>query len=264
MEKQKEKEKKPLRFWIWLIIFVLAFVSLVVSGFLLWKNYFYKDKTDKTMDDIRSEVMISTEEAGSEKEPVPVPIPFDEVKKNCPDAYAWITIPDTVVNYEIVQHPTERSYYLDHSSTQKQSKSGAIYTQFYNTKDFSDYNTVIYGHNMLNGTMFGQLKKYKSKAFFDSHREIYVYMPNRVLKYTVFAAYLWNDDHLLLNFNFEDPMVRSSYWKQILAQHNMNGIIADDVLVTADDRVITLSTCSSRDDQRYLVQAVLTYDSDEE
>ena len=261
MEEQKEKKKKPLRFWIWLTVFVLAFAALAVSGFLFWKYYFRKDKT---MEDIRSEVMISAQEVESEKNPVTVPVDFDAVRKNCPDAYAWIKIPDTVINYEVVQHPTERSFYLDHSSAQKKSVSGAIYTQFYNTKDFSDYNTVIYGHNMLNGTMFGQLKKYKNKEFFDSHRDIYVYMPGRVLKYTVFAAYLWNDDHLLLCFDFEDPRVRASYWDQILSQHNMNGIVADDVLVTADDRVITLSTCSSRDDQRYLVQAVLTYDSDEE
>ena len=261
MEEQKTTEKKPLRFWIWLAVFVLAFTSLIVTFFLLWKFVFYPNKS---MDRIRSDVMAATDEAETEKKPVKVPIDFDAVKKKCPDAYAWLKIPGTVINYEVVQHPKERLFYLNHSSEQQSFVGGAIYTHFYNTKDFSDYNTVIYGHNMLNGTMFGQLKKYRDQEFFYSHRDIYVYMPDRVLKYKIFAAYVWNDDHLLLCFDFEDPLVRASYWSQVLSQRNMNAIIADDTTVTADDKVITLSTCTSRDDQRYLVQAVLTYDSDEE
>ena len=233
----------------------------MVSLCFLWSRF----RSGKDIEDLRSLVSVPVEEApAQEKAPVQVPIDFVKLQEINPQAYAWLEIPNTVISYPILQHPDEPSYYLKHSFDNKSSVAGSIYTQHYNTTDFSDYNTVIYGHNMKNGSMFGQLKKYRNRDFFNENREITVYMPGRILKYTVFAAYTWNDDHLLLNFDFNDPIFRDSYWRQILALRNMNSIIAEDVAVTADDHVITLSTCTANDNQRFLVQAVLTYDSDAE
>ena len=192
--------------------------------------------------------------------PVPekeVPIDFTELTKRCPDAYAWIRIPDTNVDYPIVQHPTDNSYYLNHSAEGGYKFAGAIYTENYNTKDFTDPNTVIYGHNMKNGSMFETLHKFSDKAFFDEHKEFEIYLPDKVLTYRVFAAYVYDDRHLLKAFDFSDPEVFRMYLRDIQFMRGMGYNVDTEPELTADDRIVTLSTCNSNSSQRYLVQGVL-------
>ena len=80
-----------------------------------------------------------------------------------PDVYAWIWIPGTNIDYPILQSETEDdAYYLNHTIEKKEGLPGTIYTEKYNGKDFSSPVTVIYGHNMKNGSMFADLHKYES------------------------------------------------------------------------------------------------------
>lgn len=192
---------------------------------------------------------------------VEVPVNFDELKSVNDEIYAWISIPNANVNYPILQSKTEKSFYLKHNVNKKQSAYGAIYTQDYNSTDFSDYNTVIYGHNMKNGTMFGSLKRYRDKTFFEQNEFIEIYMPGRILKYRVFAAYTFDDRHILLSFNFDDPTYRQLYLETIYGFKNISNHFREDITVDTDDKIITLSTCTSKDDERFLVQGVLVYDS---
>ena len=102
------------------------------------------------------------------------PINFAEESKKYPDIYAWINIPNTNINYPVVQHPTTDGYYLKYSAMKKASKSGAIYSELKSSKDFSDKNTVLYGHNMLNGSMFRDLHKFrKDETFWNENKYIY-------------------------------------------------------------------------------------------
>ncbi len=248
-------ENKHKRFWM--VVFIVAVLCcLGCLSYFLIQYLGYKDIKNLQSD-------VTTSSGTVSKEEVIVPVDFEELKRANPHIYAWIKIPNTVIDYPILQHPNELSYYLTHTVNGAKSKYGSIYTQYYNTTDFSDYNTVIYGHNMLNGTMFGQLKKFKNRDFFNENREITVYMPGRILKYKIFAAYVWNDSHLLLNYDFTDATFRQGYYDMVLTIRDVNANIADDVMLTASDKIITLSTCTSKDDERYLVQAVLAYDSDE-
>ena len=81
------------------------------------------------------------------------------------------------------------------------------------------------------------------------------------MKYRIFAAYVYDDRHILLSFDFDEEEVRSSYLDMIFSTRKMNANIDDSVEVTENDKIITLSTCTSNDEERYLVQAVLTEDS---
>ncbi|MBQ2286079.1 MAG: class B sortase [Clostridia bacterium] len=189
------------------------------------------------------------------------PVDFVKLKKINPDIYAWINIPGTVIDYPIVRNADDNAYYLTHTVENKKSAYGAIYTEDYNDMDFADFNTVIYGHNMKNGTMFGSLKKYRNKSFFDENREINVYMPGRIMKYRIFAAHITDDRHILLSYDFKNESVRNEYISDIFSNKNMSSLFDQEIPLTADDRIITLSTCTGKTEERYLVQGVLIYDN---
>ena len=114
---------------------------------------------------------------------------------------------------------------------------------------------------MKNGTMFGSLKKYRDRTFFEENQYINIYMPGRTMKYRIFAAYVYDDRHILLSFDFDEAKVRSSYLDMIFSTREMSANIDNSVKVTENDKIITLSTCTGNDEERYLVQAVLEEDS---
>ena len=136
-------------------------------------------------------------EVVEEQEPVECPVDFAQIIEECPDCYAWIRIPDTNIDYPIVQSPSDNTFYLDHNSYGDYEYAGAIFTENLNAKDFTDPNTVIYGHNMKNGSMFQNLHLFEDRAFMEEHPTFEIYLPDKILTYQVFAAYNYDDRHLL-------------------------------------------------------------------
>ena len=115
-------------------------------------------------------------------------IDFDTLQEKNPDVYAWIQIPGTLVDYPILQHPTDRLYYLNHTIDGTAGLPGSIYSEAIHPKDFSAPMTVLYGHNMRNGTMFGSLHDYEDPAELTEAPYVYSYLPEKTLVYQVFAA----------------------------------------------------------------------------
>lgn len=184
---------------------------------------------------------------------------FDGLQEISPDIYAWLYVPDTAINYPVVQRAGDADYYLRRDVEGNSNSAGSIFTQYYNHKDWLDNLTVIYGHNMDDGSMFASLHYFEDSMFFEEHPYIYVYTPDYTLVYQVFAAYKYSDVHLILNYTMNDHDTFALYLDQVMAMDGLNDNIDRDVEVTADDRVITLSTCMSISggEYRYLVQAKL-------
>ena len=200
-----------------------------------------------------------TTETATEEQSEVIPVKFEELQAVNPDIYAWITVPGTVIDYPILQHASDNTYYLMHNIDGSYGYPGCVYTENMNSKDFTDNNTVIYGHNMKNGSMFAQLHKFEDPDFFNENREVLIYLPDEVLHYTIFAAHIYDDRHLLYSFDFTDPEVYQKYLDSIFSTRDMSANIDKDVTVTADDQIITLVTCiGSQPNNRLLVQAVLT------
>lgn len=200
-----------------------------------------------------------TAETATEEQSEVIPVKFEELQAVNPDIYAWITVPGTVIDYPILQHASDNTYYLMHNIDGSYGYPGCVYTENMNSKDFTDNNTVIYGHNMKNGSMFAQLHKFEDPDFFNENREVLIYLPDEVLHYTIFAAHVYDDRHLLYSFDFTDPEVYQKYLDSIFSTRDMSANIDKDVTVTADDQIITLVTCiGSQPNNRLLVQAVLT------
>lgn len=210
-------------------------------------------KTDTVNESLETEEGIQEEVSAYE-----CPVDFEGLWETNQDVYAWITIPGTDIDYPILQHETDNTYYLNYNIDGSYGYPGCIYTENLNQKDFNDNNTVIYGHNMKNGTMFSQLHKYEDANFFEENKEIYIYTPEKELKYTIFAAYIYDDRHLLYSFDFSQEEVYASYLEEILNMRSMNALVREDVEVTTEDKIITLVTCiGNQPEKRLLVQAVL-------
>ena len=198
-------------------------------------------------------------ETATEEQSEVIPVKFEELQAVNPDVYAWITVPGTDIDYPILQHASDNTYYLMHNIDGSYGYPGCIYTENMNSKDFTDNNTVIYGHNMKNGSMFAQLHKFEDPDFFKENREVLIYLPDEVLHYTIFAAHIYDDRHLLYSFDFTDPEVYQKYLDSIFSTRDMSANIDKDITVTTDDQIITLVTCiGSQPSNRLLVQAMLT------
>ena len=186
-------------------------------------------------------------------------IDWDSLNAMNEDVYAWIYIPGTYVDYPILQHPDKLSYYLKRSPERTESKYGSIYTQYLNSKDFTDPNTVIYGHKYRKTTqMFTTIHYYESLEFFEENRYIYIYTPKNVLVYEVFAAYEGTNENLLISYDFSIESSYAAYLKKIFEARDQNAHYLEGVELTTEDRIVTLSTCITGDENsRYLVQGVL-------
>lgn len=190
---------------------------------------------------------------------------WEELWKQNKDIYAWIYIPGTNVDYPILQHETDDSYYLNHNLDGTRGYPGCIYTEKMNAKDFTDYNTLIYGHNMKNGTMFNDLHKFNEYSFFKEHRYMFIYMPDQLLVYDIFGAYKFTNEHILYSYDCFSEEGFTEYMEMVYERYRYKGNFRDDVEVTGKDHIITLSTCIGNDSySRFLVQGVLVeYEAEE-
>lgn len=181
-----------------------------------------------------------------------------------PHIYAWLYIPDSTIDFPVLRHPENNSYYLNYNIDGSKGRPGCIYTENYNAMDFSDHNTVLYGHNMRNGTMFAGLHKFEDAEYFAENPYIYIYTPDEVFVYRIFGAYEFSNLHLLANYDMSTDQGFGEYLEDVMSVRSMNSNFNRDVEVTSEDRIITLSTCVfKKTDYRYLVQGVLLSVKDE-
>lgn len=193
------------------------------------------------------------------------PIDFESLWQTNTDIYAWIRIPGTVIDYPVLQSLGEEDFYLTHDIEGNEDIYGSIYTQRYNKKDFSDFHTIIYGHNMKDDTMFGWLSELANLETYWDHDVIYIYLPDRTLEYWVFAAYVADNKHQLGGVNTRSRESRQEYLDKVEARcadvQTFDRRLFDKI--TADSHILTLSTCYQNDpEHRFLVQAVLVEQPD--
>ena len=242
-----------------LLIILIILLFLVCAGgvvYLVW-IYYNNYMAQNTYEGIANSYV---EEAPAVETLEKNPIDFDSLKAINEDVYAWIKVPNTKIDYPIVQSETT-DYYLRRSIYKKYLLAGCIYTNNVNSKDFSDPNTVLYGHNLLNGTMFASLHNFRDPNFFANNEYIYILMPERTLIYRIFAAYEYDDRHIMNSFDFNDEEVFAEYLKYATNPVNSMTYNIRETEVTTDDTILTLSTCMDNiETSRYLVQGVLISD----
>ena len=169
------------------------------------------------------------------------------------DVIGWISIPGTLVSYPLLQGE-DNDYYLRHTWNRVKNSVGSIVMEHLVSSDLSDFNTLIYGHDMRNGSMFGSLHQYENMEHWEAHPKVYITTAAGVYQYDIFAAYEAKLDEITYGLQISEPST-----KQKFIQHGLDSSVIDTgIIPTEKDRILTLVTCTGRDySGRWVVQAVL-------
>lgn len=178
------------------------------------------------------------------------------LRQKNPDVTGWLYIPETNISYPLVRG-SDNGRYLRRSYDLQATASGSIFMDCRNDPGLTDSNTVLYGHNMKNGSMFGGLKKYGGTDYLRAHRDIYIYVPGRVLRYRAFAAYKTVDTSRSYTLELGDDAGFAGFLQFI--EKSAAGNETDPPSAAAP--LLTLSTCTSTTETgRFVVHAVLVGD----
>lgn len=181
-------------------------------------------------------------------------VDFQALQKINPDVVAWITAEGTELDYPIVLG-ADNDYYLRHLFTGERNKLGAIFMDYRNHGDFSDRNTILYGHNMKDGSMFASLTKYKDQNYYDSFPTMELYTPAGDFTIELFAGIVADGNRESVRIDFIDDQDFQNYIDSLKKASSFES----DTVVTAEDRIITLCTCSYEfNNARYALFGELT------
>lgn len=217
------------------------------------------DEASSEESDVFDEPSEESEESGEEtSEYVYEDVNFAVYQKINKDIYAWIRIPGTPIDYPILNRKGDNGYYLKRNYYRYADTRGSIFTEDYNNRNFNDPVTLIYGHNMSSGSMFGSIQKtYTKKSFMQSHKELQIILPDKTYTYEIFAAVPYSNIHLMYYYDFTNTYLFTEVMNDILSVRAMNAVVDKTVKVTPDDHIVILSTClSGNGNQRYLLLAV--------
>ena len=153
------------------VLIAILIIIAVLCGSVVAMYYWNQYQNKKVYEQMQQEVTKKPKKKEPEKvvKDFDIPIDFDVLQQQNPDIYAWIQIEGTNINYPIVQSPTDDSYYLMRTVDRQEGYPGSIYTEKCNAKDFKDFNTLIYGHDMADGSMFQNLHKYSDPNYMNEH-----------------------------------------------------------------------------------------------
>ena len=191
------------------------------------------------------------------------PVDFAKLKEINPEIYAWIRIPDTNIDYPVAQHAGEdQTYYLKHDLYGTPQFAGCIFSQEPSAKDLSDPVTVLYGHNMKNGSMFQNLYHFVEEGALEQDPYVYMYTDGHTCVYRIYAAYYYDDRNITQVYDFTDREDLEKYIEETKKPRSMAEQTAKTDEVDISDRILTLSTCvAGQPSERLLVQAVLEHES---
>lgn len=179
---------------------------------------------------------------------------LEALQKVNKDVQGWIEIPGTKVSYPIVQGK-DNDYYLNRNWKKEDSISGSIFLESTNSGDFSDFHTMIYGHRMRDGTMFGILKNYQKLDFWQEHPWIYLVSEDKIFKYAVFAAYETGVKSIVYRLDLEEKGLEEEF----LRFCEESSVLKAGIVPEPGTKVLTLSTCTGRGHaSRWVVQGYLT------
>ena len=194
-----------------------------------------------------------------EKEAPPIEVDLEKLQKVNRDVVGWIYMEDTIVNYPLLRGENN-FYYLDKTYEKKYLASGSIYLDAANDRELNDRHSIIYGHNMKNNTMFGNLDDFREEAYLEKHPYIYILFSDGSFKqYEIFSFYRANIE----DGTYKVPLNEKKEYEAFLELVQRKNQLKDSDLalpkVDATDKVLTLSTCTedSADTERFVIHAVL-------
>ena len=177
-------------------------------------------------------------------------VDFDALKKLNPDVVGWIYQKDTIINYPIM-HGKDNDQYLHSDINKKYSVSGSIFMDYRNSADFSDFNTIIYGHHMHDGSMFKSLRGYtKETDYYKDHKTFELITPDKKYHLQIISSYITPATSDAYKYSFNNQADKQAFINYAIK----NSKISTGITATTNDKIITLSTCAyDYDEARYVV-----------
>ncbi|MDD6032263.1 MAG: class B sortase [Oscillospiraceae bacterium] len=246
-------------FFLRLILFLLSAAAVIFAGIQLWKVYSGYAKGQASYEALSQQYTHPAAEASQSpsgpyepQQAALISVDFDALQAQCPDVVAWLFFPDTPINYPVVQSG-DNNYYLRRLLDGTYNSSGTLFMDYRSQPDFSDWNTVIYGHNMNDGSMFAVLPSFREQDFVDEHPAMYLLTPEETWQVDWIAGCTLPADAALYTLP-PDQEGRDQLLQSLLEA----SCFRTDVEVTDDDRLLTLSTCVyDYKDARFVLVGVL-------
>ena len=179
---------------------------------------------------------------------------FEDFQRLNPEVFGWLTVYGTNIDYPLVQGE-DNDKYLNTAADSSYSLSGSLFLDYRNSRDMSDFNSIIYGHHMKDEVMFGELGYFKEKDYFDQHRYGQIFYGGKYYGLDFFA-FLEVDAY---NSDIYNPGVAEETEETYLELLRQNAVYWRDVAVAESDRIVLLSTCTSDiTNGRHILAGILT------
>lgn len=236
-----------------LIIPIIFLIGAIIGfGYSLYKIITWQvenSNTEKNIQVIMDMTKIEVQEDNT------IEVDFTNLKKNNSDLVGWITINNTNINYPVVQYK-DNDFYLNHSFDKKYNGAGWIFMDHRNNSINLDGNTIIYGHNRKDGSMFGSLKKALNKDWLNDPE-------NRLIKFNTLDTNYLFEIFSLYRVSGTDDYVSTSLTNDLIKTFKKRSAYKLNVDVTKDDKILTLQTCSGSSN-KLVVHAKLVSISEKE
>lgn len=243
------KRKKILR----IALSAVFAIAIAVSLFQIIKIYIEDRESAELNNSLVSEVVVLNTKAPSDstnKTPqtedappldenqVPIYVDFNALFSKNEDIIAWVYCPNTPINYPIVKGE-DNDYYLRRLLDGTKNIAGTLFADFKNSADFSDHNTIIYGHNMRNDTMFGTLPDYAKQKYYNAHPVWYLLTPEANYKVELVAGFITPDDSEIYRITEDRKAIDAQVAIAIKKSKFKSG-----VTIESTDKLVTFSTCT--------------------
>lgn len=257
-----KKKRSPGRTALFVIVLVICIGVFLFAGYQLAGILFDYGEGTKEYASISEQYSIpdpvvpSADADAAQEQPqsvLPKDIDIASLTSDYPDCVGWIYIEGTPIDYPIAR-AEDNSYYLRRLLTKEHNTAGTLFVDYRNTGTFADQNTIIYGHNMKNGSMFACLAEYRDPDYYAQHPAIWLFTPGGIYRAEIFSIYDTDAASNTYTFHFETEEDFAAYLERIV--HNAE--YDTGVAVAPTDRILTLSTCvRGSDTQRHIVHAKL-------
>jgi len=213
-----------------LVILIIAVCVFLFSSFKLLEYSYYANELKR-----QNKQLIELSEKPSEN--APIGIDFDKLWKINEDVVAWIYQENTMINYPIAKSDDNR-YYLRRLLNGRYNIAGTIFMDYNNNPDFSDRNTVIYGHNMNNDSMFASVEYYKKQEYYDEHKTAFIITPKTAYKVHFIAGYVSKAKGEQFG-NFDNSEEFDKYIEDAIEKSTFKS----EYEYKTGDKIVTLATC---------------------
>lgn len=250
------RDKTDWKFWIIFLAAAAVFLFAAVRlGMLLWEYH----TGSREYQSLEESVGFLDEDMESLKEDSEFTVDFDRLQKMNPDVAGWIRMDKLGISYPIVQGK-DNEYYLSHTFSGKENKCGSIFIETGNQKDFSDFNTFVYGHNMKDQSMFAKLNQFQDEGTFRENPEFYIYTVEGVRRYKIYSCYVATLGGESFLYQSEDE-INYARWQEMVREKSLydTGVVPD-----MEQKTVTLMTCTPAGDKyRFLVHGALVEEKEE-